>query len=221
MSWLFTKCSIQNTVKWRTACIFGIRHQLPNLAWRLKMTYITNTHTHTYTVQCVHESVFSVQYVPTRTVQLFYKQSEKNHTCQSRFWFTAASRHDWTSHHIILYKCQERWGQGDPVHVNCRTQNIVLGFLSAGRASQTVPGDLRLKLDRLHTSLPFHAVIRAIFFFFYLSNSCLSVCLSPPVSVITRCVITAFALPLCRYEIEFLIKSLTILCFHQTDQTAS
>lgn len=102
--------------------------------------------------------------------QLFYKQSNKKqnkklHTCQSHFWCTAASKHNWTPHHIILHKCQERWGQGDPVHLNCRAQNIVLGLFAAGGASQTVPSDLRLKLDQLHTSLPSHTAICPRFFF--------------------------------------------------------
>lgn len=44
------------------------------------------------------------------------------------------ARQDWTPYHISSPKCQERWGLGDPVHPNNRTQH----FMSAGRAHQTV-----------------------------------------------------------------------------------
>lgn len=161
---------------WLVCLVSGsVAHQLLMVAGRLTLTH----YKHSYSVG--YEVVFSVQYVPDRTVPIkcvssscFINRATKNkkklHTCQSHFWCTAASRHNWTPHHIILHKCQERWGQGDPVHLNCRAQNIVLGLFAAGGASQTVPSDLRLKLDQLHTSLPSHTAICPRFFF-YLFNS--------------------------------------------------
>lgn len=159
----------------------SIVRQLQMVTRRLNLTYITHKHKYSVcTSVCFQYSVYPPRTVPNMCFrQLFYKQSEKKkmqRTCQSRFWCTAALRHDWTPHHIILHKCQERWGQGDPVHLNCRAQNIVLGSFSAGSASQTVPSDLRLKLDQLHTSLPFHTAICPLFFL-YLFNSYLSACL--------------------------------------------
>ncbi len=102
-------------------------------------------------------------------------------TCQSCSWCTVASRHDWTPHHIILHKCQERWGQGDPVHLNCIAQNIVLGFFP----DSTQWPSTKIRTASHITAIP-HCDLPS---FFYLSNSCLSV--SPSLSVVTRCVITA------------------------------
>lgn len=132
--------------------------------------------------------MFSVQYVPACTALNLFPvdvlSTESQNERKKKLWapakaaFDAASRHNWTPRHIILHKCQGRRGQGDPVHLNWRAQNIVRGS-QLGRASQTVPSDLQLKLDQLHTSLPSHTEICPLFF--YLFNG------SVPLPLFTLC----------------------------------
>lgn len=130
-------------------------HPLQAAAQGLGLIYITgltNVHVFPY-------SMYQHVQVPNLCSQQWLSiQSEQKiiHACQSHVWCcAAASRHKWTPHHIILHKCQERWGQWDPVCQNCRAQNFVRGLFSLSffqlarraRQNQEILGYIRHHCD--------------------------------------------------------------------------
>ena len=116
--------------------------------------------------------------------QLFHKQSEKNNLCAlAKAAFDVASPQGTiellTTQSYTNVRRDKDMRFCSPKLQSTKCCAGLFFCFSAGRAtSQTVPSDLRLKLDQLHTSLPFHTVICSLFFTCLIAI-CLSVCLPP------------------------------------------
>lgn len=93
--------------------------------WKTKVnTQQTNTHPVQATRLCFQYSMYPI-ILCLKCIPSNKKNILKNYILAKAT--SDASRHDRTPHCIILYKCLEKWEQGDPVYLNCRAQ--ILGFL--------------------------------------------------------------------------------------------
>ena len=159
--------------------------QLPKVARRLKPTYITTKCKYSVrTRACLQYSMYPItrclMCVPSSCfINRVKKKSQSLCACQSRFLMHSRLK-AWLNsspHNLAQMSGEMRTGRScSPKLQSTKYCAGCFFFFSAGRASQTVPSDLRLKLDQLHTSPLFHtASCPLFFFFFYLFNSCLSV----------------------------------------------
>ena len=162
--------------------------QLPTVARRLKLTYIATKHKYSVrTRACFQYSMYPIKRclmcVPSSCfINRVKKKPQPLCACQSGFLMHSHLK-AWLNsspHNLTQMSGEMRTGRSCSPKLQSTKYcaGLFFFFFSAGRASQTVPSDLRLKLDQLHTSLLFHAASCPLFFFFFFT--CLiAVCLSP------------------------------------------